>query len=46
MHDRLKSTGIDVEILTLQGAGHGFKGEDAARAESAAIAFLDKHLKK
>ncbi len=45
MHDRLKSTGIDVEILTLQGAGHGFKGEDAARAESAAIAFLDKHLK-
>jgi dipeptidyl aminopeptidase/acylaminoacyl peptidase len=45
MHDRLKAAGVEVELLTLQGAGHGFKGEDAARAEKAAFDFLDKHLK-
>jgi hypothetical protein len=28
------------------GTGHGFKGDDAAKAEQAIIAFFDKHLKK
>ena len=32
--------------LTLPGAGHGFKGEDAAKADEALFAFFDKHLKK
>ncbi|HWE96147.1 MAG TPA: alpha/beta hydrolase [Tepidisphaeraceae bacterium] len=46
IYDRLKAAGVDVELLTLQGAGHGFKGEDAAKADKAALEFLNKHLMK
>ncbi|MDB5289299.1 MAG: alpha/beta hydrolase [Phycisphaerales bacterium] len=46
IYERLKAAGVDVELLTLQGAGHGFKGEDAAKADKAAFDFLDKHLMK
>lgn len=42
---RLLDAGVDAELETLSGAGHGFKGADADRAEAAAFAFLDKHLK-
>jgi acetyl esterase/lipase len=44
--DRLKAAGVEADLLTLEGAGHGFKGKDAERAEAALIAFFDKHLKK
>jgi hypothetical protein len=30
----------------MEGAGHGFKGQDEEKAEQAMIAFFDKHLKK
>lgn len=43
--DRLKAAEVEGELLTLPGAGHGFKGDDAARAESALFAFFDQHLK-
>jgi acetyl esterase/lipase len=43
--DRLKSADVEAELLTLEGAGHGFKGDDAARAQAAMFAFFDKHLK-
>jgi acetyl esterase/lipase len=43
--DRLKAAMVEVEFVTLPGAGHGFKGDDAKKAEAASIAFLDKHLK-
>ncbi|MBM3786312.1 MAG: hypothetical protein FJW30_18285 [Acidobacteria bacterium] len=43
--DKLKAMGADAELLTLQGAGHGFKGPDADKAEAALFAFFDKHLK-
>ncbi|MBX3400866.1 MAG: alpha/beta hydrolase [Gemmataceae bacterium] len=43
--DRLKSAGVEAELLTLDGAGHGFKGKDAETAEKALMAFFDKHLK-
>jgi acetyl esterase/lipase len=46
MRDRLKAAQVDVELLTLEGAGHGFKGEDQKRAYSAMFDFFDKHLKK
>lgn len=46
MYDRMKSMGLDVELLTLKGAGHGFGGKYAQQADKAAIQFLDKHLKK
>jgi acetyl esterase/lipase len=46
MVDKLKAAGVEAELLTLQGAGHGFKGKDAETAEKAMIAFFDKQLKK
>jgi len=42
--DRMKAAGAHAELLTLPAAGHGFKGEDAAKAEAAMIGFFDKHL--
>lgn len=45
LFDRLKAAGVEAELLTLEGAGHGFKGEDAERAEQAMFAFFDRHLK-
>lgn len=44
--ERLKAAGVPVELLTLEGAGHGFKGEDAQRADAAMFAFFDRNLKK
>lgn len=44
--DRLKSAGVEAELLTLDGAGHGFKGKDAETADKALLAFFDKQLKK
>jgi len=45
MRDRLNSCGVRVEMLTLEGAGHGFKGADAERAEAAMLAFFERELK-
>jgi acetyl esterase/lipase len=45
MRDRLQACGVEVEMLTLEGAGHGFKGADAEKAEQAMFAFFDKRLK-
>jgi hypothetical protein len=36
---------VDVELLTLEGAGHGFKGDDQKRAYGATFDFLDHHFK-
>jgi acetyl esterase/lipase len=46
MVDRLKSCGVEAELLTLEGAGHGFKGKDAEAAQQALLDFFDKHLQK
>ena len=46
MRDRLRACGVQVELLTFEGAGHGFKGADAQKAEQALIAFFEKQLKK
>lgn len=43
--DKLKAATVDAELLTLEGAGHGFKGTDAEKAEKALIEFFDKRLK-
>ncbi|MEW5976476.1 MAG: alpha/beta hydrolase fold domain-containing protein [Acidobacteriota bacterium] len=42
--DRLKAAGVEAELETLPGAGHGFKGADAERAEKRMMEFFDKHL--
>jgi acetyl esterase/lipase len=44
--DRRKDADVDVQLLELKDAGHGFKGADAERAEAAMFEFFDKHLKK
>jgi acetyl esterase/lipase len=45
MRDRLKAADVEVEFLSLEGAGHGFKGADAEKAWKAALEFFDRHLK-
>jgi acetyl esterase/lipase len=45
MRDRLKACDVEVELVTLEGAGHGFKGADDEKANAAMFAFFDKHLK-
>ena len=42
--ERLKAAGVDTELETIEGAGHGFKGKDAERAERRLFEFFDKHL--
>jgi acetyl esterase/lipase len=46
IYDKLKAADVEVELLTLKGAGHGFKGEDAEKAEKAMLDFFDRHLKR
>ena len=43
--DRLIAAGVPAELETISGAGHGFKGADAERAEQRAFAYLDRYLK-
>jgi acetyl esterase/lipase len=45
MRDRLASCGVEVKLLTLEGAGHGFKGADAEKADKALLDFFTSHLK-
>ena len=44
--DKLKASTVEAELLTLEGAGHGFKGADAEKAEKALFEYFDKKLKK
>jgi dipeptidyl aminopeptidase/acylaminoacyl peptidase len=39
--DKLKAAGVDAELLTLEGAGHGFKGTDA---NNALLEYFRRHL--
>ncbi|HEV3299461.1 MAG TPA: alpha/beta hydrolase [Planctomycetaceae bacterium] len=43
--DRLKAATVEAELLTLPGAGHGFKGHDAEVADAAMFDFFDRKLK-
>ena len=45
MRDRLSASGVEVHLLTLEGAGHGFKGADADQADQAMLEFFEKQLK-
>ncbi len=46
MRDRLTACGVPVELITLEGAGHGFKGADAEKAEAALLAYFEQRLGK
>jgi dipeptidyl aminopeptidase/acylaminoacyl peptidase len=41
----MKAAGVEAVLMTIEGAGHGFSGADAQRADEAMFAFFDKHLK-
>jgi acetyl esterase/lipase/sugar lactone lactonase YvrE len=43
--ERLIAAGVPAELETISGAGHGFKGADAQRADERAFAWFDKYLK-
>jgi len=43
--ERMIAAGVPAEIETITGAGHGFKGTDADRADARAFAWFDKYLK-
>lgn len=45
MVDRLKAASVEAELFKLEGAGHGFKGPDVAKAEQAMLDFFARHLK-
>jgi acetyl esterase/lipase len=44
--ERLKAADVEAELLSLPGAGHGFKGADQEKAEQALFNFFDRHLKR
>jgi acetyl esterase/lipase len=43
--ERLIAAGVPAELESIPGAGHGFKGADAERADARAFAYFDKYLK-
>jgi acetyl esterase/lipase len=46
MVDKLLNAGVEAELITMQGAGHGFGGKDAEAADGALFAYFDRKLKK
>jgi acetyl esterase/lipase len=46
MVDKLKAATVEAELLTLEGAGHGFKGADAEKSDAALFDYFEKHLKR
>jgi acetyl esterase/lipase len=43
---RLKEVGAKVRLMALEGAPHDFEGDFEQRANAAALAFFDQHLKR
>ena len=43
--DKLKAAGVETELVPIEGAGHGFKGADAEKAEARLIQWFEKYLK-
>jgi acetyl esterase/lipase len=42
--DRLQAAAVQADLVVLEGAGHGFKGADAEKAERAILEFFDARL--
>ncbi len=43
--EKLKTATVDASLLTIEGAGHGFKGADAEKADKALIEYFNGRLK-
>jgi len=46
MYAALQTKGVKSEFITIPGAGHGFRGEDAAMADAKRLAWFDMVLQK
>ena len=46
IHQAFEKENVTSRLIVLEGAGHGFRGEDAARATSELVAWFEKHLAK
>jgi dipeptidyl aminopeptidase/acylaminoacyl peptidase len=44
MYDALRRVGVVTEFITIPGARHGFRGDDAERARAAVVAWFERHL--
>lgn len=42
----LKKAGVTCDLLVIEGAAHGFAGEDGRRATNALVSWFEKHLQK
>jgi acetyl esterase/lipase len=42
----LKEANVTSDFITIEGGGHGFRGENAKQAETALIAWFEEHLTK
>ncbi|HUQ94875.1 MAG TPA: alpha/beta hydrolase [Bryobacteraceae bacterium] len=41
---KFKESNVPAELLVIKGGGHGFRGEDATRAQAAMVAWFERHL--
>ncbi len=46
MFDALKKNNVKTDFITIPGAGHGFRGEDAKRAMAATVSWFEQTLVK
>lgn len=46
LEKKLREAGVEVSVLPIDKAGHGFGGKDNDKAAAAAMEFFAKHLKK
>jgi acetyl esterase/lipase len=46
MCEALKDEGVPCDLLVIEGAAHGFRGEDRKQSEAAWVAWFEKHLVK
>ncbi len=40
----MQEAGVPCELMTIEGAGHGFRGDDGRRATKARLEWFEKHL--
>ncbi|MBI1784211.1 prolyl oligopeptidase family serine peptidase, partial [Candidatus Sumerlaeota bacterium] len=45
LHEALKKAGVEEELVVMEGAGHGWGGENLKRSTDLMLKFLDRHLK-
>jgi acetyl esterase/lipase len=46
IRDAYKENNVPVKLIVIEGAGHGFKGEDQKRAGKATLEWFDRYLNK